>query len=347
MSGEQEFRAVVLCDLGPALGVGHLMRCIALAEQLSASGGEVVFVADTASVPWGRTQLEQRGYRHLPLPGAGVEDRLAMLRRLRPDVVVIDSYLESPALYARAVEECFTVAIVDGDPGGRAAHVLVDQNIGAEHDTWSLPADTLRLAGLEYALIRREITAQRPTTPEPSRDGPVSVFAFFGGTDPFGAGPVLTQALVDTGMPFSLTVVAPAPWPRAVAAGTGQEIELIAPTQRLGEHVRGADLVVSGAGSSSWELFCLGAACCMTCLTENQELAYGRLLGTGTMVGVGHLEQLRSRPGLATKAFADILGDAGERSRLRRAAWDMVDGRGSLRVVDRVLSDSRFVVARG
>src|SRR5213076_258757 len=107
-----------------------------------------------------------------------------------------------------------TLAIVDGDFRGAEADVLVDQNLGAESDHPRLPTKAVRLAGLDYVLIRDEILELRPETvpmiatgrgPDPAP----KVFAFFGGTDAFGAGPHVVRALAATGVPFEATVVAP------------------------------------------------------------------------------------------------------------------------------------------
>ncbi len=69
---------------------------------------------------------------------------------------------------------------------------------------------TTRLAGLDYVLLRDEILALRPEEPPAPRQSVVpKVFAFFGGTDAYGAGPYVVQALAATGVPFEATVVAP------------------------------------------------------------------------------------------------------------------------------------------
>ena len=106
------------------------------------------------------------------------------------DAVVIDSYVLPRDAYSAVRRVRPTLAIVDGDPSGKDGHVLVDQNIGAEDDDWPLPEGAVRLAGLDYALMRDEIRARpdRPPTTRPT--GAVRVFAFFGGTDAFGAAPV-------------------------------------------------------------------------------------------------------------------------------------------------------------
>ncbi|MBO9522529.1 MAG: spore coat protein [Nocardioidaceae bacterium] len=325
----------VLCDVGPSHGVGHLMRCVALAEEFAARGHRVVFVSEADEVPFAARQLSSRGFASVtPEPPYA-----AQLAALGATTVVIDSYHLPASAYAEVSAAFPTVALVDGDPAGRVAHTYVDQNLGAEHDTWDLPAGAVRLAGLEYALLRDEILEQRPSGGEHAESDPLRVFAFFGGTDAFGAGPVLARALVATGRPFEATVVAPASW-EVPATGPGQSLSLIGPTDDLAARVRAADLVVSAAGTSSWELLCLRAACGFVCVAENQRVSYGRVVETGAVVGLGVLDDVREDPAEAVAALDRLLTDAGLRRGLREAGGNLVDGLGRKRVADAALVDS-------
>ncbi|WP_278257488.1 hypothetical protein [Nocardioides convexus] len=193
-----------------------------------------------ARCPSRRPRLEARGFGSV-VPAATVTAQAGPgSRRLEPEAVVIDSYRLPPVAYAAARASYRTLAVVDGAIGGREADVYLDQNIGAEHDHRSLPAGAVRLAGLRYALMRDEVLRHRPAQPEvPAPDGPARVLAFFGGTDAFGAAPVLTAALAATGQPFRLSVVAASAERRAaleaIATAPGQEVEVIAPTDRIAE----------------------------------------------------------------------------------------------------------------
>ncbi|MCW2754403.1 MAG: Spore coat polysaccharide biosynthesis protein predicted glycosyltransferase-like protein [Marmoricola sp.] len=325
---------VVFCDVGPRFGIGHLMRCLALAEEFSSRGAQVVVAADAPSVPFALEQVEARGFAHRPAPES-VADHLAVLAQSSATHAVIDSYHLPPAVYAALADAVPTLALVDGDPAGRVAHVLVDQNIGAEDDTWPVAEGTTRLAGLDYSLMRTEILDRRPVRPREAESEPPRVFAFFGGTDAFGAGPVLTEAMVATGRPFDLRVVTPQPWARKVEAGPGQRIELISPTGLLADEVVAADLVLSAAGTSSWELLCLGAACAFVCVAENQVRSYERAIDSDLGLPLGMLEDLvAGETAGAVEVLGTALDDAAGRRALRRRGWLRVDGGGRARVAD-------------
>src|SRR3712207_4263823 len=74
-----------------------------------------------------------------------------------------------------------------------------------------LPPHAVRLAGLDYALLRTAVRDRRPAVPRSCAPSPGNrvpqVVAFFGGTDAFRAAPVVGRLLFDADAPFDATVV--------------------------------------------------------------------------------------------------------------------------------------------
>ena len=319
------------------------MRCLALAEEVRRRGVELVFVCDAYTVPWAAEQIAARGMVVERAVGSP-DEHGELFKRLRLDAIVFDSYDLDASVYSAVRASLPTLAIVDGDFRGAEADVLVDQNLAAELDHPSLPRDSVRLAGLPYVMIRDEILGHRPSTPPGT--GRVSavprVFAFFGGTDAFGAGPYVARALAATGLPFEATVVAPAPDLAARIAAVElqphQRLDVIGPTDQLAARVREADLTISASGTSTWELLCLGATAALVCVVDNQVMGYERAVDTGAAAGLGLLSALQQDSSSADQVLKRLLGDPAERGRLARAGWELVDGRGRERVADALLS---------
>jgi len=337
-------RALLVCDAGVTVGVGHVMRCLALAEELQQRGFAVQFACDVTEIGWVERELRRRGFDVW-----ADEDPVATVEQLRPEVVVVDSYLLPREAYAalRAAAGVL-VALVDGDPDDREADVYLDQNLGAEHDSWRLARGARRLAGPAYALIRDDVRVHRDLQGRSATARPSRVLVLAGGTDPRGAGPLLTRALADTGLPFEATVVAAAPSLReavlAVPSGPGQDVRVLDPGSGLGELAAAADLVVSAAGTSTWELCCVGAALALVVVADNQIVSYGRALEAGIAAGLGSVDQLAADPAAGTAVLSRLLADPGERQRLRAAAAGLVDGLGRARLADAV--EARLAVAR-
>lgn len=323
--------------------MGHAMRCLALAEELSSRGATPLFFADIGAVPFMEAQLKARQLDYVTPQGDANEQLEFVVQSLKPDAIVVDSYLLPVSIYARLRVEAPLLAIVDGDPAGRPANIYLDQNIGAETQQWPDSDPTaLRLAGLDYVLIRDDIRGARPASIASPSERVPDVLAVFGGTDPYGASPVITDALIRSDQPFNLTVVAP----RAelvdqighLSPGPDQRIEVIAPTDRFASLAAESDLVISAAGSSSWELLCLGSAVAFVCVADNQRDSYARIIESGYGYGLGYLDETREDLTLATDQLARALSSPEERLALREKALSVIDGRGRARVADALLN---------
>lgn len=377
-------RVGIRCDAGTGRGVGHLMRCLALAEELRERRLEVVVLGDMGGLEWAAEQLARRGLRLLPGPG----DAAAMVRaarRLALDAVVVDSYDLDPrcpgALRRAGVR---VLAVVDDDDRGQDADIYLDQNLGAERRSGRAPAGSVRLAGVRYALLRDDVrrlrrrgpiesgqpdsaltdhrqpvTSQqpdgRPVEPrqpdgvlpdhrQPSQ-GPVEhgrpprVLCFFGGTDAAGAAPVVVGELIATGVPFLATAVTPRE--RALdhlrPAG-GQTVRRIPPTDDLPRLIAAADLVVTAAGSSMWDLLYLGKAAALVWVAANQRPGYEEVVSRGLAAGLGHLGAVAGTAGPARACLRDLLTSARAREELGARGPALVDGEGRSRVADALLS---------
>lgn len=333
------------CDAGRTMGSGHLVRCLALAEELLARGCQVHLLGDIAQVPWAATEVERLGITRHP-PTETPDELVAAARRLSLAAVVIDSYVLDPrcagALRAAGVT---VLAIVDGDLRGQDADLYLDQNLDAETANPPLPPGATRLAGLRYALLRDVVRQHRPPAPRVPTERVPTVVAFFGGTDPFGAAPVLARLLVATGEPFRATVVTATPEAAdeiaALAHAPGQSVITIPNTPHLPSLLATADLVVSAAGTSTWELLCLGVCPALVRVADNQRLGYDRMLARGLAVGLGAIDALR-RPGATTehavRELATLLREPSRRAEIAARGWRLVDGAGRARVADALLA---------
>ncbi|MFJ2030330.1 PseG/SpsG family protein [Streptosporangium sp. NPDC087985] len=330
------------------------MRCLALAEELRDRRLEVVVLGDVGGLEWAGDQLARRGLTPLP----GPDDPAALVRaarRLALDAVVLDSYTLDPRC-AGALREAGVrvLAIIDEDDRGQDADLYLDQNLGAERGPAHLPGGAVRLAGVRYALLRDDVRRLRrpgpvePVLREPVKAGPREqvetgqpprVLCFFGGTDAAGAVPVLTGELVATGAPFLATVVTPREGALDhLGPADGQTIRRILPTDDLPRLVAAADLVVTAAGSSMWELLYLGKAAALVWVAENQRPAYQEVVARGLATGLGHLDTVTRVGGPARARLRELLTRPSARAELGARGPALVDGEGRVRVADALLS---------
>ncbi|MCG5454166.1 spore coat protein [Micromonospora sp. PSH03] len=354
-------RVGLRCDAGPRRGVGHLVRCLALAEEFLARGAAVTVFGTVERLDWATAELAARGIPLLPGPDSAAE-LVEAARRHHLDALVLDSYeLDPAAAGALRAAGVYTLAIIDGDSRGQVADLYLDQNFGAELQRpgpgTELPGRLL--AGSGYALLRDTvISARPPVAPPATAVSRPRVLAFFGGTDAVGAAPVLTRVLVATGHPMDLTVIVGRPEIEAevddVAPGRGQTIRPVPPTTSLPALITEADLVVSAAGTSTWELCCLGAPSALVCVVDNQRESYTRVVRHGLAAGLGELPELtaggvagRAARATAARTLHGLLSSPQRRAALAARAWSTVDGQGRARVVDAVFDAVRAATVPG
>ena len=330
----------IRCDAGPRTGVGHLVRCVALAEELTARGVSVHFLSDLGGLGWAERQLAERELPWHPAPYDPV-GLVAAAGRLGLDAVVLDSYQLSGE-HGAAVRASGrrVLAVVDGSLRGQVADIYVDQNLDAELLSPALPAGAVRLAGLDYALLRQAVREQRPAVPRGRVSRTPKVVAFFGGTDAYRAAPVLARLLIGTGAAFDATVVAADDGLRtallALTPADGQRLDIIDPTDELPKLLADADLVVSASGTSTWELLCLGLPAALVWVVDNQFAGYDRTVSRGLAAGLGHLGDLPSDA--ARQTLRTLLTDPSSRASVAAKGWAAVDGLGVARVADALLS---------
>lgn len=358
MSAEGALRVAIRCDARPQTGVGHLMRCLALSEELRTRGHDVVFLGEVVAVPWAQELVAQTGLPWRPAP-TDPATLAAVVTGAGCTAAVIDGY-DLPVNTGQTLRDSGirVLSLLDGAFGaGQDADVYLDQNLLADASTAAVPPGRVFLAGLEHTLLRDQVRRhrpvghhdQQPTTTAGSGLVP-RVLAVFGGTDPAGAAQLVAPLVLATGQPVRLEVVAAddrsATALEAVArtAGPGQTLTVLPPTSDLTALALGADLVVSAAGSATWDLLAVGLPTALVCVAENQVPAYRRAVAEGLVVGLGTVADLReeaSARDLAVRMLRDDLADHAGRWTRRQRGLDRIDGRGRERVVD------AFLGARG
>ena len=223
----------------------------------------------------------------------------------------VDGYRVSAEHTARLRSLGPTLVVDDHGVGGpRPADWALDQNLGATPSPAGPPPERV-LLGPDHALLREEVVAARPAAP-PDRAGPVRRVLVAAGGDP----PAALVSLLD--------VVG-----RDLAT-TGVDVVPLAGVADVGPVMAGVDLAVSAAGSTVWELCCLGLPAVVLATAHNQEPVARAVGEAGLAVDVGDLADLD--PARVTAAVGGLLDDAALRQRLAEEGWRAVDGAGARRV---------------
>ena len=238
--------------------------------------------------------------------------------------MVFDGYHLTAADWSVARARGATVVVID-DTGITDGDVDVIVNPDGLADAPAATAARI-LAGPRYALVRREFLGHRR-----ARGGAHEPLVLtFGGSDPYGALATVLDLLGGTRpLGRTMAVVGPA----ATATPLPGDVERVVDPDRLADVFDQAGVVVSAAGTTAWELLCMGIPTALVQVADNQAMVARRAVEHGAAVGLGEIADLPTTllPSLTQ------LRDESVRRRLSDRARDLVDGSGATRVVDAVL----------
>lgn len=324
---------MIRADGGPKIGYGHLVRTGALASELLVSGDGVTYATttpesvekvcpDACSV----VTLETR---------RDAEDFLSALDR-DPDATVIDSYV-ADATYQRAVREVSPLIVLSDTERTVCADILVNGNLYASELSYETVGDDPELClGTDYVLLRDRITTLAASEP-PWREQVERAIVVMGGSDSARMTPTVVRAFDGTRVSVD-AVVGPGCTEsqhrevEAAADDVDAPVTIHRDPPDIPRLLFEADLGVSTASTTTYELLALGTPIVSLPVVENQERI-------ASVLDERDLATVLSRTQTTEKisgAIAEYVSDSSLRRTRRDNGRALVDGRGSRRVANRI-----------
>ncbi len=327
-------------DASTAIGIGHVTRCMSLADALKAGGDSIDFVSRDLPT-FLADEMRSCGYGLLALPPGPASEAAdaAESQSLagRPDWWVVDHYALGRAW--ETAMRCTASRLLAIDDVGRAhdSDLLLDQNLhGTPDDRYveQVPRHCTRLLGPRYALLRSEF-GQARTTVAP-RDGQVErVLVFLGGMDADNVTERVLQAikladLRDIGVDVVVGAKHPALNRIRTLSDAMPNARCHVQTSQMAGLMARADLAVGAGGTATWERCALGLPTLALCIAENQR----GLLDAGSRAGILYVpdEADQRNPAALAMHLRALVGNTALRRGLSRSAFECVDGRGARRV---------------
>lgn len=353
-------KAVFRVDASTRMGIGHLMRCLTLAEALCERGVQTRFVCreHTGNLI---ALLQQKAMPVTVLfapaindttPGEdyaawlGVtqaedaEQTIEALNGERPDWLVVDHYGLDVEWEQRLRPHAGKLIVID-DLANRChdCEVLLDQNysaVGGQRYAGLVPDTCKLLVGPRYALLRPEYATYRKTLR--ARDGQVRrVLLFFGGSDPQNVTGMALEALTHPDLKhLDVDVVIGANNPNREAlerqSRERPQTTIYGLRPHLADLMAQADLAIGAGGATTWERMCLGLPTIVISIAENQRPASESLAKAKLIYFAGHFSGIKTDQ--LTQLLKQHCYDAENLTELSTQNQLQVDGLGALRLVE-------------
>jgi UDP-2,4-diacetamido-2,4,6-trideoxy-beta-L-altropyranose hydrolase len=328
--------AVLRADASDLIGVGHVMRSLALGEALLDAGFDVMLA--TVDLPAGmREEARKCGITVVDLQCEpfGSADAIATLA-LNGAVLVIDGYKFEREFFGILENRATNFAVIDDNVETKAfaPSVVINQNPHATPEMYAhLSGEPQLLLGLQYALLRREVREATKLSVVPVAG---KVFVAMGGSDFLNLTGPIVLALKDLDIELCVAV-GPTNSQRKQIEDVVQSLpraRVILQADYITELAK-SSLAILAAGSSLWEAAALGVPSIGLIVADNQ---------IGASVGAEHCGisiSLDCRNGLHNESIVSNVENlltmtSGALAKMVTATKSVVNEFGSMRVLQAI-----------
>jgi UDP-2,4-diacetamido-2,4,6-trideoxy-beta-L-altropyranose hydrolase len=355
-------KVVFRVDASVCIGIGHVMRCLTIADALNAEGVQCLFICreHTGNLI---DVIENRGHRvcRLPMRQSRVEidheskdssrliytdwlecpwqvDAEETLNSVRSEAVswlIVDHYALDERWEKHLRSHCQNIMVIDDLADRRHdCDLLLDQTYGCTISSYQhlVPETCKVLTGSKYALLRpdfvdlREYSLQRRIKPKLE-----NILITMGGMDSNNiSGSVLHFLEKCSWLKDCLVTVvmgANAPYledVKKIAQNMSLKVDVKVNVTDMAKIMADSDIAIGAAGSTAWERCCLGLPTLMCVLAENQRMIAHALSTVGAVLVFKKVEELEH---LMLLSMADLRSMSFSASRV-------TDGRGIKQIVN-------------
>jgi len=318
-------RLVFRADASQDIGSGHVMRCLAIAEEAISHGIECIFVGRIQNVAWLENRVRALGFSNI------VEQGLFTPKH-KSDSLIIDSYtLERNDSFLSTSNWKKTIAIVDEATPFYATDMYIHPGFYAD---WFQGDRSKLLAGSQYIPFRKSIKKIEIKTHQKLS----KLIIFGGGTDVHNFGFEISKILThfnnfDSAVFFSKH--------RSVIENIDSRFKVLDFGDLLDTEIETSDLVLTTASSASLEVIARELPLGVVCAANNQIENYSVLGGKGIAAQIGE----RTSTGLWSfnqAVLSELINDLKYRNGLIDNSRGVLDLKGSRRILS-AITETKFL----
>jgi UDP-2,4-diacetamido-2,4,6-trideoxy-beta-L-altropyranose hydrolase len=333
---------LIRADASPRIGTGHIMRCLALAQQWQVRKGPVIFVsAETTVALEQRLKAESMETAVVTATPGSIEDAeqtIAHAHACGTTWIVADGYVFGAAWQKRIKDSGLRLLVIDdyGHAGHYHADIVLNQNASADAQLYThRDASTSLLLGTRYTLLRQEFSSWldwKREVPTCAR----KVLISLGGGDPDNATSTAVKALSGLS-PIEAVIVVGGSNPnlkaiQEAATTNAPGSRLVVNASNMAELMAWADVAVTAGGTTFSEVAYMGLPAGIILLADNQVPGSNAFEREGVCRLMGSHAQLN--PITITQTLRELIHDQPARQQMSDKGRLLVDGRGVERIVE-------------
>lgn len=323
-------KVVFRVDGGHEIGFGHIIRSLALADKLGKKE-EILFLMKDD--PIGIEKVKEEGYEVCLL-----QDKYDIVSDLSCKIFVSDirdtsvEYMRK----ARNISECL-VTFDDLGKGRHLADILVDANIDekfnptGKEQKGNLP---LYLFGAPYILLREEFgSCEKKEIKEKVKH----LLITMGGSDAKGITLKVAEAIEEIKLDIEVLIILGRGFRLKdelfnITQSSYRKFTILCDEKNIFEHMLWADLAITSAGVTMFELACCGVPTIVIPYNEDQEKNTYQFLERNLIINLGMSDYVTQKE--ISKVVNSIIDNYETRERMSRESQKFVDGQGLFRIIE-------------
>lgn len=299
----------IRCDANPQIGLGHFMRCFALAEHMHHKGYQAFFfmlnphefcIKKVLEIDAEILELNEKPltfinsvtYQHSDwLSHSEISDANQCLFKMKllvedigskPEFLVVDHYAIGAPWERILSTVAKIIAFDDLNDRKHECHTLVDQTYGKNSESYNglIGKKTKILLGLQYAILRKEFLRERRSLSR-KFNGIKTILITLGGVDKRNYTSIIIDSVLNYQArvltEFNIVVVVSSLNPNIKMLKeyqvTYEYIEILVNPQNIAQLMVSSDFCFGAVGSTTWERFALSLPSALCVMAENQVLA--------------------------------------------------------------------------
>ena len=345
-------KTVIRVDGSAEIGMGHIMRCLALARGIEKAGKRADFLVRDYDRKVSEI-IRHNGYnvKTIPADCSWNDDlnlTLGYSDRCRSKIIITDlgnaGNMAQPDEYRHYLQGLknsgkYLVAIDDLVKMSLPADIIINPHYGVEKEDYGTGESSRLLLGPAYFIFRQEfIDAAREN--REIKDKARNLLIAIGGTDPLDVVGRVVRAVVQSSETRGLNL-------RIVlgmdcAASKKQEMEaalkdyagqyeLLPGSDNMAELMLWSDVTVTGGGLTKYEVAVTGTPGVVIPQYDYLIKLNEEFDRTGAVLSLGFIDIITDEA--IVGAIAGLLGDAVRRREMSRKGRELVDGRGIERII--------------
>jgi len=338
---------LIRADASEAIGAGHIVRSMALAEKLKQNGCECIFATRTPTIKVMPSLVNS--FPVIEINGALTTETSQLINACPQGVdwLVVDHYEWDMSLENKCRPWAEKIMVID-DLANRKHDVdlLLDQTLSKMKSDYEnlVPENCKMFLGPEYALLREQFAERRTLSLNKrlSDDYKLDrVLVSIGMTDPQNITGIAMEGIRQSGLKLSVDVIlgkhaGNMDLIMKTADAMDCDINIYNQILEMAKIMERADLAIGAAGSTSWERCCLGVPSFLVTIADNQNRIADALEKNHAAIILGNQHNIK--PELFSKKLIELSSNPDQLKSMAVAASTICDGLGANRVAENVLT---------